>query len=88
MYDFDTWWELTCRQTKSNYDVIVGHANILFITEEKTAVRKIAKSGIISPHACFYFCCIQKQHEYLDLAVDPQIPTCMENMKVCVLLIR
>ena len=41
-YELDTWWELTCHQTMSNYEVILDHAHILFISEEKNAVGKIA----------------------------------------------
>ena len=32
----------------SNYDVILDHAHIFFLSEEKIAVRKIAKPGAVS----------------------------------------
>ena len=46
-YDLDTWYEPTCHQTKSNYDGILDHAHIRFVSEVKGAVGKIAKPGAV-----------------------------------------
>ena len=43
-YDLDTWWELTCHQTLSNYDVILDHTHILFLSEEKNCCWKDYKT--------------------------------------------
>ena len=43
-YDLDTWCELTCHQTPSNYDVILDHAHIHFLSEEKKCRQKDCKT--------------------------------------------
>jgi len=43
-YDLDTWWEITCHQALSNYDVILDHAHILFLSEEKNCCWKDCKT--------------------------------------------
>ena len=40
--------ELTCHQTKSNYDLLVTP---FFQMKRKTAIGKIAKTGAVSPSA-------------------------------------
>ena len=44
-YDLDTWWELTCHPTKSNYDIILDRADIFFISEEKKCCSLIPVRG-------------------------------------------
>ena len=50
-YDLDTWWELTYHQIKTNYGIIINHAHIRFVSEEKGTVGKIAKPGTVPPTA-------------------------------------
>ena len=47
----DTWWELTCLQSVSNYDVILDRAHILFLSGEKNAVGKIARHKAVPSSA-------------------------------------
>lgn len=41
---FWTWWELTCNQTKSTYDLIINHTHIWFVSKEKRCHRKDCKA--------------------------------------------
>ena len=51
-------------QTPSNYDVILDHTHILFLSEEKNVVEKIAKPGIVPVSAgANIFCYSQEQQQ-------------------------
>ena len=50
-HDLDTWWKITCHQTKSNYDVIIDHAHTFLYVKRKTAIGKIAELGAALPRA-------------------------------------
>ena len=62
----------------SSYDIITDHAHILFITEEKDAVRKIVKLGAVPPHArVSTFATAKSNNSSNYFTEDPEIPTCM-----------
>ena len=47
-----TWWQLAYNQAKANnYDIIIDHAHIWFVSKEKGAVGKFAKPEAVPPTA-------------------------------------
>ena len=88
-----TWWELAYNQAKANnYDIIINHAHIRFVSKEKGAVGHVENLQNLKQFPLQLGSLLLLQQIATTVVTwchwDPEILTCMGDIRVCVLQIQ